>query len=388
MNSKEKVEKSLNLEKLKDDVVTLEWWGMYKYEFAGLDYRSAMFSDGKTIARISEMFYEFFKPDWFHLHIGTPKYFKGSELIKENKKDYIIFQDKYVDLKSLDKYFSVESSSKKELIIDIPDYIFESKKNRPKVKLSSKKKIDEFVKRFVWMDSDLITLLGYTDHVAEISKKYGSEVFINVHIPSMICEILDPLTGYIGFEEGLIAFYDYPKGIRYLIEKCYEAQLQWAKAFKFAGAHGFNISEDNMAADSVSPKLYRDFLKPFHIEFFREVKSIGLYPLLTFWGNINPLLEDIKEIGVNGLAIDESRKNYTLDVVKIIKIIGDKICLFGNIDSVNTLLLGNLEDIRKEIDKQKETRKYGCFIFQNGSPLALGTPVVNVLELLNYSRAV
>ena len=388
MNSKQKIEKSLNLENIDENVVTLEWWGMYKYEFADLDYKKAMFNDGKSLVPVYKNFYNYFKPDWFHLNIGAPKYFKDAEIIKEKGEDFIVFQDRYISLKEEDKYFSVESNTKKEKIIDIPDYIIKSKKDRPKVDLSNKSKIDEYVKRFVWIDYNQIIKLGYTDHVEEIVKEFGDDLFINVHIPSEICEILDPFTGYVGFEEGLVAFYDFPDGMKYLIEKCYEAQLEWVKAYKKAGAHGFNISEDNMAADSISPDTYRKFLKPIHIDFFKEVKNIGLYPLLTFWGDINPLLNDIKQIGISGLAIEESRKNFTLDVVKIMKIVGDKVCLFGNIDSIKTLLQGTQEDIHREIYRQREAKKYGNSIFQNGSPITPGTPKDNISEFVSFSRKI
>ena len=364
MNSKERVQKCLNLEKVNENVVSTHWWGTYKYEIAGLDYKKAMFNDGKALATVYEKFYNTFKPDWFHLtlHIGTPKYFKDAQIITQEEIKYVVFQDKYLDLKNKDKYFSVYSMFKKEKIINIDDYILESKKNKPKVNLSSKRKIDEFVKKYVWMDSELITKLGYTDHVQDLSRKYGSNVFINVHLPSQTCEIIDPFTGYVGLEESLMAFYDWPKGMKYLIEKCYEAQLEWVKAYKRAGTHAFTISEDSMAV-GISPKTYREFLKPVHKDFFKEIKSMNLYALINFWGDINPLLNDIKEIGVDGLLIEESRKNYKLDVVDIIKIVGDRICLFGNVDSVNTIWLGNSEDIRKEVDKQKEVIKYGSFIF-------------------------
>ena len=264
MNPKQRIENYLRLKKVNENAVTLEWWGMYKYEFEGLDYRTEMFSDGAKLSGIYARFYDYFKPDWFHLHIGTPLYFKDSRVIEKNGQKYLEINEKYLDLKAQDKYFACCSPKNIEKIIDIPDYILEPKKDRPKVELSSKKKIDDFIKEYVYMDKSLIIKLGYTDHVKEISKKYGSDVFINVHIPSMICEILDPFTGYIGFEDGLVSFYDYPGGMKYLIEKCYEAQLEWAKAYKEAGAHGFNISEDNMAADSISPDTYRKFLKPVH----------------------------------------------------------------------------------------------------------------------------
>ena len=123
-----------------------------------------------------------------------------------------------------------------------------------------------------------------------LSKKYGDDVFLAVHIPSAICEIFDPTTGYLGFEEGLMSFYDYPEGMKYLLEKCYEEQLEWAKAFAEAGAHAFIISESYISPDLANPEIYRKFMKPVHAEYFQEIKNYGLIPICMFWGDVLPLL--------------------------------------------------------------------------------------------------
>ena len=110
--------------------------------------------------------------------------------------------------------------------------------------------------------------------------------------------------------------------------------------------------------------------------------------IAEIWGDINPVIADLKDIKISGLAIEENRKNFKLDAVEIIKKLGDSVCLFGNVDSVNTIMSGNMCDIRKEIDKQSKARKYGNFIFQNGSPIAPGTSKENILEMVNYARRV
>jgi len=164
--------------------------------------------------------YRSMDPDWFHLHIGTPAWFKGSEILT----------------------------------------------------------------------------LGYTDHVFPIAEAYGDRVFINVHIPSAICEIFDPHTEYVGFEQGLLAFHDQLEGMGYLIQRCYEEQLQWARAFASAGAHGFCMSESYISPDIAGPQLYRGCLKPMHREYFGEIARLGLTPLCNFWGDVNPLIDDLAEI--------------------------------------------------------------------------------------------
>jgi uroporphyrinogen-III decarboxylase len=317
-NSKEIFIAALNHKKADRYPVAPHWWGMYKYEAAGLDFRKAAWQDGEKLSDICIDFYEEFKPDWFHLHIGTPSYFKNSEIIQRGGKHFLVIDPSLKDLKKQDRYFSMENSEDEE-IVDFPDYLLGSRSFRPKVNLSSRKNIDEYVKRYIYMSADEISKFGYTDHVNIISKKYGDDVFINAHIPSAICEIFDPITGYTGFENGLLAFHDYPDGMRYLLERCYESQLEWAKAFAAAGAHGFAISEAYISPDVANPAIYRKFIKDIHRNYFADVKKMGLFPIVYFTGDINPILKDLAEINISGLMVEESKKNFHLDVERIKK---------------------------------------------------------------------
>ncbi len=86
-----------------------------------------------------------------------------------------------------------------------------------KVDLTSRGKIDDYVKQYIYMSAEQIEKQGYADHVKIISKNYCDKVFIAVHIPSAVCEIFDPTTGYVGFEKGLLSFYDQPEGMQYLL---------------------------------------------------------------------------------------------------------------------------------------------------------------------------
>ena len=198
-----------------------------------------------------------------------------------------------------------------------------------------------------------------------------------VHIPSAICEIFDPHTGYTGFEEGLLAFYDFPDGMRYLLEKSYEAQFEWAIAYSKSGAHAFAISEGFISPDLANPNIYRQYLKGIHREYFAEVKKLGLYPVCYFMGDANPILKDLTEVNLTALMVEESKKTFHLDVKKIREIIGDKLCLFGNVDSIYLMHDGSEEQIKAEVFKQLESSNNN-FISCTGSPLTLGTPAKNL----------
>lgn len=385
-NSREIFLKTLNHEKAERYPAAPHWWGVYKYEVLGLDVKKAAWQEGAKIADIYMKFYEKFLPDWFHLHIGTPRYFKNCQIIQKSNKYILVIDPEYRDLKSQDKYFSASNSSDEE-IVDFPDFLLLSRSSKPKVDLSSKSGIDEFVRKYIHMDSDDIEKLGYTDHLKAVAEKYGNKVFIACHIPSAICEIFDPITGYTGFEQGLLAFHDWPEGMRYLLEKCYEQQLEWAKAYARAGAHGFAISEAYISPDLANPGIYRKFIKDIHRNYFSEVKRMGLVPLCYFTGDINPIIEDIAEINLQALMIEESKKGFVLDAVKIRQKIGDRVCVFGNIDSIYLLHDAPAKQIKEEVLAQVKGAENN-FITCNGSPITPGTPAENIMALIDAGKSI
>jgi hypothetical protein len=297
-----------------------------------------------------------------------------------------MIDSRYKDIKKEDKYFSVNSSDDEE-IVDFPDYLLGSRSYKPKVDLSSKSKIDDYIKKYIHMDSEEIIKLGYTDHVLKIVEKYEDKVFIAVHIPSAICEIFDPTTGYLGFEMGLIAFHDYPVTMKYLLERCYEEQLEWAKAYAMAGVNGYIISESYISPDLVNPGIYRKFMKDIHKDYFKEIDNMGLIPICMFWGDVNQILEDLTEVNIKALMVEESKKGFELDIKEIRGRIGDKVCVFGNLDSISLLHNGTPGEVRDEVIAQVQGAKNN-FIIANGSPITSGTPKANIKSLINTGKGV
>ncbi len=378
-NSKEIFLKALSHEKAGRVPCAPHWWGVYKYELPGHDYMRDAWTDGRKLYPVYVDFYETFKPDWFHLHIGTPVYFRDAEIDQRGDTSYLRIAERFRSIKGEDRYFSVNSSDDDE-IVDFPDYLLGSRSFKPRVDLRSRHSIDEFIERHVHMSSEEITSLGYTDHIPPLVEAYGEEVFIVVHIPSAICEIFDPITGHTGFEEGLMALHDEPEGMRYLIEQCYIEQLEWVRAYASVGVHGYCISESYISPDIAGPDVYREFLKPVHIEYFAEVSRHGLIPLCHFWGDVKPLLHDLCEIGIDGLMVEESKKTYNLDICELTEMVGGKLCLFGNLDSISLLHDGSPGDVREEVLRQCSCSK-GSFVAANGSPITPGTPQENVHAL-------
>ncbi len=360
------------------------WWGSYKYEALGLDPRRDAWKPGADIVPVYCRFYETFRPDWFHLHIGTPSWFQDASIEDGPDGPRLRVDPSFRALKAADRYFSLGTGAD-ERIVDFPDYLLGTRADRPKVDLGSASSIREYARRFLAMDAALIRQLGYADHVKALAERYGQEAFIAVHIPSAVCEIFDPITGYTGFEAGLIALWEEPDGMRALIETCYELQLEWARAFAAAGAHAFIISESYISPDLAGPETYRRFLKPVHRDYFAEIERMGLVPILDYWGDAMPVLEDLAELPVRGLMVEESKKTFTLDIREIRDRVGGRACVFGNVDSLMLLHDGSAKQVRDEALRQAAGAERG-FVVSNGSPITPGTPAQNVRALIEAAR--
>jgi uroporphyrinogen-III decarboxylase len=344
MNSKQLMQSVLNGKQTETIPVTPHWWGLYKFQLANMisgyeEEKKAWDLSAEELAEVDKLFYETYKPDMFHLTTGPLQIMTDKE-----------YKESVEELKEL----------------------------------SSKTVIDDFVKRISLTEEQVIKG-GIYDHVEILNKEYGDEVFITVNEGNPIGYVLDP-HGYVGFEEGLIALIENPEMMEYLIYSLYDAALPRMKALKDKGAHGYIGSEVLCSSDLISPAIYRDIIFPAQKHFYTSIEKMGLTPISYFLGDINPLMEDINKLGIRGLLVEESKKGFNLDVLEIRKKLSGDIALFGNLDSVYTLLDGNEASVVQETLRQLEAAKYGPFVMANGCPVAFNTPEENIKAMIKTTR--
>lgn len=348
MNSRERMVNTINGEKTDCIPAAPHWWGLYKFQLAGIasgyeDEYKCWTMNGAALAEVDSLFYETFKPDWFHL----------SAPIMDLPRD----ESREGRLKEL-------SSRLK--------------------KLDSKQVIDEFVE-LEFPTADEIKKTHMYDHVRLLAQKYGDSVFIAMNEGNPICSILDP-HGHIGFVEGLIALMDNSEMMEYLIFREYDRMLEKMKVLKDYGCHGYIGSETYCSADLISPKVYRDIIFPAQKHFYEKTREIGLVPIVYFLGDILPLIEDINKLGASALLVEESKKTFNLDIIEIRKRLSEDITLFGNLDSVYKLLGGSADDVAAETVNQLKAARYGRFVMTNGCPIAFNTPDENIKVMINTAH--
>ena len=102
----------------------------------------------------------------------------------------------------------------------------------------------------------------------------------------------------------------------------------------------------------ISPKMYRELLKPIHADFISFIKARTKAKVLFHSdGDVAPLIDDFIEIGVDILNPIQTSAGTMSDLPALKKRHGDKIVFCGGIDSHRILPFGTPEDVRQEVKR-------------------------------------
>jgi uroporphyrinogen decarboxylase len=160
-----------------------------------------------------------------------------------------------------------------------------------------------------------------------LKKAAGDDIFVFEWCQAMV--LIPEADDYVEFAYML---FDQPEKVDEMALEKYNKGMEIAKRARDAGADGLCAPCD--IADTRGQYFTREQLDRFFLPYLRhwsaEVKQLGLKSVLHTDGNIDEILEDIAESGVNGLqAIDPIAG---MDILKVKDQIGDRVCLCGNID--------------------------------------------------------
>lgn len=320
---------------------TPHWWGLYKFQHAGIidgyaDEGVAWSMDAERLFEVDCRFCDDFAPDMLHLTTAASK-------------------------------------------LSPPD-VWALRKEA--AKLESKFAIDEYVDAISQTKQQVLDS-GVFDHVRMHAQKYGDTKVIALNEGSDVAWMFDT---HVGFEQGLIGLLEEPDNLQHYLSRLYDNTLERMQALAECGAHAFINSETYCSSDIMSPKLYSEIIFPVQQSFYKRLRQIGLIPIAYFTGDILPILADIKKLDICGLMVEESKKGFSLDVGEISDKLEGAIALFGNLDSCHVLERGTVDDVIAETKRQLRATVGKPFIMANGCPISFNTPAENIRAMLETTR--
>ncbi len=166
----------------------------------------------------------------------------------------------------------------------------------------------------------------------------------------IINSVFEDVYNLIGFEKYMMIMAAEPETLRPLAQRC--AEFEVAKACKFLdlGADMILIVEDiaHNTGTFISPRALRSEIFPYMAWQVREIKRHRDVPVFFHSdGDLNTVLDDIVACGYDGLHSLQPSSN--MDIARLKRIYGDRLCLMGNIDINYVLPFGTPEEVAQVV---------------------------------------
>jgi len=135
--------------------------------------------------------------------------------------------------------------------------------------------------------------------------------------------------GFQGFMEGT---WREPQRIKEALGGFFREAAAAARAAAARGAHGIMVGDDiaYQKGPFLSPTALRELYFPFLAELVEQLQGRGVAVFFHSDGNLNTVLADLVQAGIDGLQGLEPAAGMDLAAVK--EKYGDKLCLMGNLD--------------------------------------------------------
>jgi uroporphyrinogen decarboxylase len=131
-----------------------------------------------------------------------------------------------------------------------------------------------------------------------------------------------------------------------------------------------------------------DTFKEFDLPYTKEVvsgwkKDLGLPVIYHVCGDTIPIMDAIPETGVDVLSAD-----HAIDLAEARAILGDRLCLMGNVHPIDILWNGTPESVRDaSMECIAKAGTEGRFILSGGCEVPRDTPISNIKVMADTAKA-
>lgn len=173
--------------------------------------------------------------------------------------------------------------------------------------------------------------------------------------------------------EIMMDCYDEPDMVATVLEKSTDFLIEYAKAFKSAGANGIVIAEP--VAGLLSPSLEAEFSSPYVKEIVDAVQDDGFIVIYHNCGDNTPYMtESFVSFGAAAYHFGNA-----VDMKEMLDKMPSDVAVMGNVDPAAVLRMGTPEAVRRAtLDVMERCSPYPNFVISTGCDVPPMTPWENV----------
>jgi uroporphyrinogen-III decarboxylase len=211
---------------------------------------------------------------------------------------------------------------------------------------------------------------GSFDLPRQIVAEYGEEMLLTTILDTPFSDSYDLL----GFQGLMLIQHDRPDLLHYLLRRQLAQTQEVMAAWAATGIHAVYVEEVFTGADLISPRSYDRFVFAYNQPYFRHMRSLGLLPIHYVCGDVIPRLERIAELDIAAVAVEESKKGFTIDLEEVVRRVDGRVAVLGNVDAVRFGGQAGLDEMRAEVRRQARIgQRARGFVVSTGSPFPLDT---------------
>jgi len=209
---------------------------------------------------------------------------------------------------------------------------------------------------------------GEMDLLRRVVQDYGQRYFISTILDTPFSDIAD----HLGFYGLMTSLHDRPALLHEMLQRQLAQTQERMAALAAVGLHGVYVQEIFTGADLISPRAYDEFVRDYNGPYFKHMRGLGLLPIHYVCGDVLPRLERMAGYDVAALAVEESKKNFRIEIEDVVDRVGERVAVLGNIDAVRFGLHATAKEMAAEVRRQAGigARARG-FVVSTGSPFPL-----------------
>jgi len=176
---------------------------------------------------------------------------------------------------------------------------------------------------------------------------------------------------------------DDPDGVKQEAERWANGAIEANKKAADAGFDSFILCSDYCynTGPFLSPPMFREYVTPYLKKIIKGIRDSGAYAIKHTDGNIMPILDQLAECEPHGIhSLDPMAK---VDIKEVKRLIGDKICLIGNVNCA-LMQTGTDEEVIASAEYAIEHGKpNGGYIFSTSNVPFHGLPLERYMLVLD-----
>lgn len=217
----------------------------------------------------------------------------------------------------------------------------------------------------------------YLEAVKRCVDAIGNEVFI---VP-VIGAPFTTSAALRGTETFIKELYTDPELVHTVMKVATQSVKNLIDAYVKAGSVPVTV-EPVATGSMISEKHFREFVLPYLKEVYAHIHSFSLPGVLHICGKTKRVIQCMAESGADILSIDN------IDLLEAKAMVGDKVCLMGNVSPADGMLKGNPDVITNMVKdcviKASDSPK--GFVLATGCEVPIKTPHENMIAFLEAGR--